>query len=364
MPMTQDNKIKEQIDGDELNMKSSKDKQVKKEIKVRIEPRDKSMFLDLCKYKGLPLTHLADKYYKGIKKTCQNRLRQLEQAGYISKIYYVETKERKSLLRGPKRATIYYAKYPAQKAINYNLSNVRAERLKPLENHLEKHILLGKLDATIPNLTPSTESRLKYSIENNIPLTATIQSDKLITVSAFNRKDADKGGRAYNNLKPFIEEKRINPGNQAVMFVIIAPTFPIRFLLCDTYYLPWKQSPQILTNISMNTNYYKYSFLDVFINGGYSLLAKDGLFWQIAKNGTTYNIAELITGSTELMRALRKPPSNTYIYALSRSNLYGVNLEHGSFLLYSWKDGSTYQVTPAPGGKNHFEKLAKGVVKV
>lgn len=208
MPKTQVNKLEDLfIDTDEISLTKIEEKQaseevsekVNKEIKVKLQPRDKSIFLDLCKYKGLPMSYLADKYFGGKQKIRHLRLRKLEKAGYVSKTYYVKTKSQKTLLQGPGRATIYYAKYPAQKAINYNLANVRAERLKPLENHLEKHILLGKLDATIPNLTPSTESRLKYSIENNIPLTATIQSDKLITVSAFNRKDADKGGRAYNN---------------------------------------------------------------------------------------------------------------------------------------------------------------------
>lgn len=328
--------------------------------KVVLQPRDKNIFLDLCKYKGLPMNCLSAKYFEGKQKICHLRLRKLEKAGYISKIYHVKTQSQKSLLQGPSRITIYYANYLAQKAINYNLDSVRAERLKPLKNHLEKHILLGELDANIPNLTPSTESRIRYSIENNIPLIASIQSDKLITVSAFNKEDAEKN-RPYNNMKSFLREKRINAGNQAVIFVIIAPTFPSSFLTYNTYYLPWQQADQILTNLAKNTDYYKHSFLKVFMNKGYSLTTRDGLYWQITKNGKTYNIAELITGSTELMRSLRSPPPNAYIYTLSRSHLYDINLEHGSFLIYSWKDQTTYQVTPS-GDKHHFDKLMKGVI--
>ena len=344
----------------------------KKKINVVLQERDKKIILDCCRYKGLPNISIAKKYYKGNISVCNKRLLKLEAAKYLAKTNYLERLENDidindinngrngNLLKGYKKTTIYYPLTNGQRVAEYRL-NTGASKLKPKIFELDKHILLGRIYEKIDTLVSSSESHIRYNISNPVPVLCSIPAGKLLVVTALNKREMSRPTKKKIIIN-MVEEHSVK-SNSPVMFIVVAPTYIKDLTLHDIYYLPWNTAPEVLYNLSKDTDYYKRSFQQVFLDVGYTPASSSGLYWQVVKNGQLYNISELVTGSTELMRSLRYPKQNTYIYIISRSHLYGVSLEQGySFLAYSWKDETTYEVT-TKDNKHHFREIKKGVLR-
>jgi len=245
--------------------------------------------------------------------------------------------------------------------VNYKTDSIRYQKLIPKQENLDKHILLGQIYEKVDPLISYSEAHIKYQINNSIPVLCAIEGTKLMVVSALNKADSNKT-RKINNLASFIKNRTITSNELPVMYIVVTPKFPKQLILHDFNYLPWPIAPLILQNLNKDINHYIRSFQQSFFKTGYLHLANNGHFWQVSKNGQTYNLAELITGSSELMRVLTNPPPNTYVYIISRAHLYNVTMGYGSFLVYSAKDKTTYRVIPKPGGKHHFEKVKDGII--
>lgn len=340
-------------------------------INIKLQERDKKIILECCRYKGLPNKSIAKKHFKNDNKVCNNRLLKLEKAGYLKKTNYIEAlknnidinninnEQNGLLLKGHKKVAIYYPLTAGKKAIEYKL-NVAASKFKPKKEELDKHLLLGRIYEKVTSLVSSSESHTRYIINNTVPVLCSIPAEKLLVVTALNKQDMSRPSRKENIIT--MVKKHAITSDLPVMFIVTAPAYIKDLTLHDIYYLPWNTAPGVLYNLSKDTDYYKRSFQQVFLDAGYTPLDNSGLYWQVIKNGQSYNIAELVTGSTELMRSLRQPKQNTYIYIISRSHLYGVSLEQGySFLVYSWKDKTTYEVT-TKDNKHHFKEIKKGAL--
>lgn len=337
--------------------------------RIEITERDKKIILDCCKFKGLTKGYLAGKYFNGNVSVCHTRLYLLVKAGYLKKAQYLyeqkHTEERSkvgikapsALRRGNKRTYIYYVSTKGQKTVGYNLS-ARAARLSPNINELEKHILLSEI-CSCTEVMSASETRATYKIANIVPVLCSVSTpDKLVIIVYFSKQE--KSAKSINSIKTFVETHAVT-SSQPVVFTLVSHVFPQQLSSLDINYLPVKYTPGLLSNIAKDIDYYKKSFRQVFLDAGYSILPDNGLFWQVAKNGQTYNIAELITGSAKLTHALHDPPPGTYIFVNNISHLPKITASKTSFLVYADEDNTTYQVTYDSGSRK-LEKISKGVV--
>lgn len=342
------------------------------ETRIKLTDRDKQIILDCCKFKGLTKEYFAKKYFNGNTNVCHTRLYLLTKAGYLNKIQYIYKLEQEehlkfegneqiippsSLRRGNKRTYIYHVEAKGQKAVEYKTS-LRTARLSPNPDELEKHILLSKIYSNVEVISAS-ETRTAYKIANIVPVLCSLSTpDALIVVAYLDKNDIKKAKRV--NIVKTLFDARIITSPQRVVFTLVSPFIPKELSLLNFNYLSPQYAPGLLSSFAKDLEYYKKSFQQVFLNAGYSPLPDNGIFWQVTKGRRIYNIAELVTGSSMLMRALHDPPPGAYIYAINATHLPKEAASQSPFLLYSRKDNATYRVSYDSGSRK-LEKISKGV---
>ena len=305
---------------------------------IRIQPRDKELLQELINFNGLPGPEIIDKYFKNSKTYGYRRLKELEDNDYIKRKYYYAQNKKDGVKFAQRIAAIYYATGKGCKEV---ACNIDSRYVIPDDDKLDVTNLVGKLYFKIPNLLSRRQTIAKYELQNFMPISCSIPGDSPAFIYVLGNTI---GRYDIGRIKSFIEADIITNARH----YIISRTFPERFLLSNSYFIPWNLALEYLPNIAKDKNCYLNEFLTIIQKElpEIRLLSNIQPLLRAQYKNKVLHLGELVSGSNHLRLILHQPPENTIIYAPSRVHFYGIKLrsEEDSFIFYSQRDKAFFKM--------------------
>lgn len=219
-------------------------------MKQKLPERDQQILVDLLEYNGLPTQSILERYFKGKTKYGYKRLGILQQKGYIdSKYYYV--KQRGKLRR---ISAILYIAYQGLRYLDIT-KTVNTYNVKPKDDRLDIHYLLGSLYTSVPELISGKAARDKYGLKNFMPISSCYPGKRPVYVFILGKNPVhNEAGR----IRAFIKSM-IRPGDHLVISRKYYKSFdsiPIRFV-------PWPLAPEVVPIGLKNKEHYLEEFKNI-----------------------------------------------------------------------------------------------------
>ena len=153
---------------------------------IRIQPRDKEMLQEIIDFNGLPGPQIIDKFFK-TENYGYERLKALEDNGYISKKYYYAQNKKNGKVFPQRISAIYYAMPKGCREVGCTIDT---RYVVPDDDKLEVSNLVGNLYSKIPNLLSKRKAIEKYELKNFIPVSCVIPSDNPMFIYVLGNKIA------------------------------------------------------------------------------------------------------------------------------------------------------------------------------
>lgn len=300
---------------------------------IRLNEKDLAVLLDSARFRGLTAEtirhiHFNDSTY------AWKRLNALHENNYLGRKYYYEVKKTASGINHAQRiAALYFPTPKGLKTVNYSID---PRYVVPMDHRLDVHYVLSRLYNNIPELLPKRDAQEKYPLKNYMPVTCMVPDQhKPFFISIIGNNKAHK---EESKLVKFVETGYF-PGT----YIIVSSKFPgEKLLLTDSHYIHHDLAPEVIPNMARGRNDYLDFFITKFAKG---VVGHQDLFTMVdVQNRGVCHFAELFTGSTRLMRSLRRPLPKTYIYLDRIRHIQGIKLEHGSFHAFSREKQKFYRV--------------------
>ncbi|MDK2836749.1 MAG: hypothetical protein PWP21_1526 [Thermosediminibacterales bacterium] len=269
-------------------------------------------------------------------------MNRLHKKGYINSMHYYRPDKKPGEKTKVKRvAAICYLTHKGVKALG---KDIDPRYVEPQRDKLEVYNLIGKLYEKFPDLISRREAVEKMGIKNFMPLTCIIPSTPPIIISILGRS---KSYEDESRIASFAKTRPIEG-----TYVIISHSFNARYLESDSYFIHWDRALEVMPNIAKERNYYMNEFISILKRQYRDISiypATSDLFVKARISGRPFFLGELVSGSNRLRFELRNPPDNTYIYIKNRSDLIGVDLEHGKFYYYLSSENKAYKMENRDG---------------
>lgn len=302
----------------------------------KLPERDRNILIDLYNFNGLPMQSILDKYFGDKTDYGYKRLAVLQERGLINKTYYYVSN------RGAVRrvAAILYITYQGLKFLGID-KTVSTANVKPREEGLDVHYMLGSLYTSIPELLAGRTAREKYNLKNYMPITCCYPGTRPVYIFIIGQTPARNEVARFRG---FVKSS-VYPGDHLVIsrrFYKPLGDIPIRFV-------PWDLAREVVPIGLKNKDHYLEEFRGILRSRFSNIVfgSKHGDFQEVKINNRMYNIGEIFFGNSEGVRqALSNPLNSTLLYTPSRVHFPGIKLEKGSFLFFSRKDEAFYKMEP------------------
>lgn len=302
---------------------------------IRIQPRDKELIQRIVDFNGLPGKELVDRFFNG-SQYGYRRLKLLLDNDYLKSVFYYVPRKKGEKIITQRISAIYYATPKALREIDCTID---PRFVVPDADKLDVSNLVGRLFARIPNLISKRQAIEKYHLKNFMPITCVVEDDNPMFIYILGNTI---GRLEIGRIKGFIESGLFPHATH----YIVSRTFHKRLFLPNVYFIPWLLAPEVLPNLAQDRNYYLNKIIKIAQETfpGIRLLSSPTPLIRAQYRDTILHIGELMSGLNSVRLILKDPPENTFIYAPSRRQFYGVNLTQGSFLFYSEKDKRIYEM--------------------
>lgn len=297
---------------------------------AQLQQRDREILQDLYRFNGLPAEAIIGRF------SCRNdgyrRLRILKREGYVARKYYYAKNNNN---RAQRIATIYYVMPKGLKAINIGID---PRMVRPYDDELDVHNLIGRLYLAEPRLLSKRETLKRYDLKGFMPVSCSIPGKPPVFIHILGK---DKNSLEEKTWVVSFIEAQILPAEH----VIISRNFDKIYLTPEARYIPWDMAVQILPIWSRDRDVYinklKKYFLTFYPEAIF--FPKDPFIIARTRRGI-FHLAELVSGSCFLRMVLASPPPNTLVFVENRRCLEGVNLEQGSFFVYSEQENQVFEI--------------------
>lgn len=299
---------------------------------IRLQERDMDILQDLYRFNGLSGQAIVRARFSK-DQGGYRRLKILEKHNFIAKKYYYAVRRAGERTWTQRIAAIYYLTPKGLRTIG---ESIDPRMVRPDEDKLDVHNLIGKLYLANSGLLSKRETLKRYDLKGFMPVTCSFPSDPPIFVHILGKKNLEESTRIVS-----FAQAKILPARH----IIVSRSFEEEFLVPEISFIPWEFAPEVLPVLAQDFGHY-LNGLKTIVKSLYpeAVFTPHGLFTEAQTRNKTYNLAELVSGSCYLRLELRTPPPNTVILVKDKRCLEGVQLDQGSFTIYNMRDQSFYEV--------------------